>query len=117
MAAKCFNYSVFLLHEQIYPFDAFGSTMLSHLSKLSAAIYEYPSLNDQRNQSFSFGYETVSIVYMNQFWLAEEERNRVLAFKCLMSMKNGFVMKSLLCIRWYERFRLPLFTLKFKVSS
>ncbi|PAA56972.1 hypothetical protein BOX15_Mlig032687g5, partial [Macrostomum lignano] len=76
-----FPCSVFLLYEQIRPYDGFGVIMCQHFKGLGSrlkCIEKYPYLADQRER-FSVGWQRVEALDMNAFYRSLDlaERCRV----------------------------------------
>ncbi|XP_074513718.1 tRNA wybutosine-synthesizing protein 4 [Sebastes fasciatus] len=82
-AAKLLPQSLFVMYEQIHPFDPFGRIMQDHFLKLNSTLHalrRYPDTAAQRHRFLDKGWEQCVCLDMNDFYLGlvpEEERCRV----------------------------------------
>ncbi|XP_037645894.1 tRNA wybutosine-synthesizing protein 4 [Sebastes umbrosus] len=81
-AAKLLPQSLFVMYEQIHPFDPFGRIMQDHFLKLNSTLHalrQYPDTAAQRHRFLDKGWEQCVCLDLNDFYLGlvpEEERCR-----------------------------------------
>lgn len=75
--------SLFIIYEQINPFDAFGKTMIENLKNRNCpleSIFKYPTLDDQIQRFKNLGYQNVrakDFLYVYNHILDKKEKERI----------------------------------------
>lgn len=82
-AAHHLPQSLFIIYEQVRPFDPFGQIMQDHFRKLNTtlhALQQYPDVETQRHRFLDNGWKQCACLDMNSFYyglVPEVEKNKI----------------------------------------
>ncbi|XP_037358227.1 tRNA wybutosine-synthesizing protein 4 [Talpa occidentalis] len=82
-AAQRFPNALFVIYEQMRPFDAFGQVMQQHFRQLNSPLHgldRFPDVEAQQHRFLQAGWTTCTAMDLNKFYscfLSAEERQRV----------------------------------------
>jgi len=99
-----FSQGMFLLYEQIKPFDAFGEVMLRNLQARGVpltSIKKYPDLPSQKNRFLKLGYTHVDAKDMNDMMrclLGPDESKRVNRIEMLDEYEEWTLIQGHYCV-------------------
>jgi len=99
-----FSQSMFIIYEQIKPFDAFGEVMLSNLKQRGvplASIKTYPDLLAQIKRMKDLGYSKVESLDMNQIYqklLDPTENQRISRVEIFDEFEEWNLIQAHYCI-------------------
>ncbi|KAF7717504.1 Uncharacterized protein PECH_007942 [Penicillium ucsense] len=96
-----------ILYEPIRPNDAFGRTMVSNLATRGIqlqTLHKYSSLGAQRvrllEQGFRAGQAAADIDFIWEWWVSEEEKERVAGLEMLDEMEEWKLLAQHYCVSW-----------------
>uniref|UniRef100_A0A6B2LBH7 Leucine carboxyl methyltransferase 1 n=1 Tax=Arcella intermedia TaxID=1963864 RepID=A0A6B2LBH7_9EUKA len=102
--SQYFTSSMFVIYEQIHPFDSFGQVMLSNLEARGvplASIKTYPDINAQKKRMMDLGYPTVEGLNMNEIFthlLDQKENQRVSRLEIFDEFEEWYLIQAHYCI-------------------
>jgi len=102
--SEYFSQGMFILYEQIKPFDAFGEVMLKNLETRGVpltSIKKYPDLVSQKNRFLSLGYSSVEAKDMNDVMknlIGPEENKRVNRIEMFDEYEEWVLIQGHYCI-------------------
>jgi len=102
--SEVFSKTMFIIYEQIHPFDAFGEVMLNNLQSRGiplASIKAYPDLNAQKKRFTDLGYTKLEALDMNQihtFLLSPADNQRISRLEIFDELEEWHLIQSHYCI-------------------
>lgn len=95
--------SMFVLYEQIHPYDCFGTVMTSHFAKINSplrSICAYPSIAHQLERFQNCGWAATTAISMSELFyqLPQEERRRVVCIEPFDEYEEWALKASHYCV-------------------
>lgn len=115
MVVKYFSSVVFppttplalLLYEPINPYDSFGKVMVSNLASrgiVLQTLHKYSSLEAQKERlrtlGFTSGQRAADVDYIWEYWIPEEEKERVGGLEMLDEVEEWRMLARHYCVCW-----------------
>eukprot|EP00842_Homolaphlyctis_polyrhiza_P000289 jgi/Hompol1/1260/HPOL_000528-RA len=102
----------FATYEQINPFDAFGSTMLSNLKTRNIelpGIFAHPTLESQMTRYTEHGWIISRAIDLNQVWrdvISETEKARVAKLEIFDEVEEWQMLSQHYCVSWAAKHKI-----------
>lgn len=96
-----------LLYEPINPYDSFGQVMVSNLASrgiVLQTLHQYSSLEAQKERlrtlGFTSGQSAADVDYIWEYWIPEEEKERVGGLEMLDEVEEWRMLARHYCVCW-----------------